>query len=184
MASCEVLIFQQELFEEELKKIGDNALQKAADVVKTGSAWSASEKDQTIEGDWDKQINLMFDDLRAWVDEYGSGIYAETGRNPYWGEYLGSGLTNPSRPGNRVVKRGRGSYESFDVTSGEIVEHEGANPSGGYLPESWQSKIAIAANPFLENLLNDAYQAFQESFNQQLNSLDMSKFIIKETIQM
>lgn len=184
MASYEALIFQQENFEEELKKIGDKALEEAAKVVKNGSRWSASEKDQAIEGDWDKQINLMFNDLRAWVDEYGSGLYVEADRNPYWGEYKGSGLTYPSRSSSgAIVRRGRGEYSTLDVTTGEIVSHNGGNPPGGHVSPSIEKGASIAANPFLQDLLNEAYQAFENSFNQQLESLDMSKFITKETIQ-
>ena len=182
MASYEALIFQQQLFEDELKKICDNALDEAADFIK-GGEWTASIDKEYSDGSWDKIIDLKFDDLRAWVAEYGAGTLAQTGRNPYWGEYLHSGLTSPMRQGGRVVKRGRGSYPSLDVESGEIVEHEGANPAGGYLPYSWQSKISVPADPFLETLLSQAFRVFEMSVDKQMESLDMSRFIFKEEIQ-
>lgn len=184
MASYEALIFQQELFEDELRKICDKALDEAAELI-MGSEWFAngSKHDSGSDGEWDKVIDLEFGDLRAWVAEYGAGTLAQTGRNPYWGEYLYSGLTSPMRQGGRVVKRGKGSHPSLDVESGEIVEHEGANSAGGYLPDSWQSKIAVPADPFLETLLSQAFRVFEMSVDRQMESLDMSRFIFKEEIQ-
>ena len=183
MASYEALIFQQQLFEEELKKICDKALDEAAEFIE-GGEWTASVDKEYSDGVWDKIIDLKFDDLRAWVAEYGAGTLAQTGRNPYWKEYLhSSGLTSPMRQGGRVVKRGRDSYPSLDVESGEIVEHEGANPVGGYIPDSWQSKIAVPADPFLESLLSQAFRVFEMSVDKQMESLDMSRFIFKEEIQ-
>ena len=182
MASYEALIFQQELFEEELKKICDKALDEAAEFIE-GGEWTASVDKEYSDGVWDKIIDLKFDDLRAWVAEYGAGTLAQTGRNPYWGEYLYSGLTSPMRQGVRVVKRGKGSHPSLDVESGEIVEHEGANSAGGYLPDSWQSKIAVPADPFLETLLSQAFRVFEMFVDKQMESLDMSRFIFKEEIQ-
>ena len=182
MASYEALIFQQELFEDELKKICDKALDEAAEFIE-GGEWTASVDKEYSDGVWDKIIDLKFDDLRAWVAEYGAGTLAQTGRNPYWGEYLYSGLTSPMRQGGRVVKRGKGSHPSLDVESGEIVEHEGANFAGGYLPDSWQSKIAVPADPFLETLLSQAFRVFEMFVDKQMESLDMSRFIFKEEIQ-
>ena len=182
MASYEALIFQQQLFEEELKKICDKALDEAAEFIE-GGEWTASVDKEYSDGVWDKIIDLKFDDLRAWVAEYGAGTLAQTGRNPYWGEYLYSGLTSPMRQGGRVVKRGKGSHPSLDVESGEVVEHEGANSAGGYLPDSWQSKIAVPADPFLETLLSQAFRVFEMSVDRQMESLDMSRFIFKEEIQ-
>lgn len=182
MASYEALIFQQDLFEEELKKICDKALDEAAEFIE-GGEWTASIDKEYSDGAWDKIIDLKFDDLRAWVAEYGAGTLAQTGRNPYWGEYLYSGLTSPMRQGGRVVKRGKGSHPSLDVESGEIVEHEGANFAGGYLPDSWQSKIAVPADPFLETLLSQAFRVFEMFVDKQMESLDMSRFIFKEEIQ-
>ena len=183
MASYEALIFQQQLFEEELKKICDKALDEAAEFIE-GGEWTASVDKEYSDGVWDKIIDLKFDDLRAWVAEYGAGTLAQTGRNPYWKEYLhSSGLTSPMRQGGRVVKRGRDSYPSLDVESGEIVEHEGQNPAGGYLPDSWQSKIAVPADQFLETLLSQAFRVFEMFVDKQMESLDMSRFIFKEEIQ-
>ena len=182
MASYEALIFQQQLFEDELKKICDKALDEAAEFIE-GGEWTASVDKEYSDGVWDKIIDLKFDDLRAWVAEYGAGTLAQTDRNPYWEKYLSSGLTSPTRQGGRVVKRGRGSYPTLDVESGEIVEHEGANFAGGYLPDSWQSKIAVPADPFLETLLSQAFRVFEMSVDRQMESLDMSRFIFKEEIQ-
>ena len=182
MASYEALIFQQQLFEEELKKICDKALDEAAEFIE-GGEWTASVDKEYSDGVWDKIIDLKFDDLRAWVAEYGAGTLAQTGRNPYWEKYLSSGLTSPTRQGGRVVKRGRGSYPTLDVESGEIVEHEGQNPDGGYISDSWQSKIAVPADPFLESLLSQAFRVFEMFFDKQMESLDMSRFIFKEEIQ-
>ena len=183
MASYEALIFQQQLFEDELRKICDKALDEAAEFIE-GGEWTASVDKEYSDGVWDKIIDLKFDDLRAWVAEYGAGTLAQTGRNPYWKEYLhSSGLTSPMRQGGRVVKRGKGSHPSLDVESGEIVEHEGANSVGGYLPDSWQSKIAVPADPFLETLLSQAFRVFEMSVDKQMESLDMSRFIFKEEIQ-
>ena len=182
MASYEALIFQQDLFEDELRKICDKALDEAAEFIE-GGEWTASVDKEYSDGVWDKIIDLKFDDLRAWVAEYGAGTLAQTGRNPYWEKYLSSGLTSPTRQGGRVVKRGRGSYSSLDVESGEIVEHEGANSVGGYIPDSWQSKIAVPADPFLESLLSQAFRVFEMFFDKQMESLDMSRFIFKEEIQ-
>lgn len=182
MASYEALIFQQELFEDEMKKICDKALDEAAEFIE-GGEWTASIDKEYSDGAWDKIIDLKFDDLRAWVAEYGAGTLAQTDRNPYWKKYLSSGLTSPTRQGGRVVKRGRGSYHTLDVESGEIVEHEGANSAGGYLPDSWQSKIAVPADQFLETLLSQAFRVFEMSVDRQMESLDMSRFIFKEEIQ-
>lgn len=188
MASYEALIFQQQLFEEELKKICDKALDEAAELI-MGSEWFAngSKHDSGSDGEWDKVIDLEFGDLRAWVAEYGSGIYAQTGRNPYWGEYLYSGLTSPTRQsggfGSRAVRRGSGLHPSLDIESGEIVEHEGKNPTGGYLPDSWQEKLSVPADEFLETLLSQAFRVFEMSVDRQMESLDMSRFIFKEEIQ-
>lgn len=184
MASYEAVIFQQELFEDELRKVGDNALDDAAEFI-MNSEWFAngSKHDSGSDGDWDKVIDLEFGDLRAWVAEYGSGKYAQTDRNPYWGEYLYSGLTSPMRQGSRAVRRGKGSHSSLDIESGEIVEHEGKDPPGGYLPNSWQDKFSVPADPFLEDLLDQAFRIFEDSFERQLENLDMSQFFKKEEIQ-
>ena len=185
MASYEAIIFQKELFEDELKKIGDNAFDDAAEFIMNGE-WEASEiSDGDKEGIWDKVIDLKFDDLRAWVAEYGAGRHMRTD-NPYLGEYLRSGLTYPLRPSEgTVVKRGgwRVPYESLDIETGEIVMHLSSNPPGKPLPQSFQDKVDTVPEPFLENLLDQAFRIFKDSFERQLDALDMSQFFGKEEIQ-
>lgn len=186
MASYEAVIFQQELFEDELRKIGDNALDDAAEFI-ANSEWKAS-KDGNGEMDsaWDKIVNLKFDDLRAWVAEYGAGKHANIACNPYWGEYITSGLTYPGRPSDgTVVKRGgwRIPYKSLDIDTGEIVEHKSSNPPGKPLPRSFQDKVDTVPDPFLEDLLDQAFRIFEDSFERQFENLDMSQFFMKEEIQ-
>lgn len=184
MASYEALIFQQELFEDELRKICDKALDEAAEFIE-GGEWTASIDKEYSDGAWDKIIDLKFDDLRAWVAEYGAGKHLRTD-NPYWGDYLGSGLTYPQRPSDgTVVKRGgwKKEYNSLDIDTGEIVTHYSSNPAGKPLPRSFQDKVDTVPDPFLETLLSQAFRVFEMSVDRQMESLDMSRFIFKEEIQ-
>lgn len=183
MASYDALIFQQELFDDEVKKICDKALDDAAEFIMNGE-WKASKVKEGADGQWDKAIDLQFDDLRVWVAEYGAGRYADTKRNPYWGDYLASGLTSAQRSsGGRVVKRGNTEYSTFDIESGEIVLRTGGKPAGGYIPDGFQEHIDTVPDPFLEDLLDQAFRVFEDSFDRQFGQLDMSRFIFKEERQ-
>lgn len=182
MASYEAITFQPELFKQEMFKLYDKALDEAVEYVEKNFKPDGGRKTSESSTGTGKEIEVSANSLRAWVLEYGAGIEADTGRNPYWGEYLGSGLTSRSRTSGRVVKRGRGSYTTFNTDTGEITSHEGQSPQGGYLPQGWQEQVARTPEPFLQQMLEQAYRVFENRANSLLKSVDPERIFSKSTI--
>lgn len=182
MASYEAITFQPELFKQEMFKLYDKALDEAVEYVEKNFKPDGGTKGTEISSGTGKEVEVSANSLKAWVLEYGSGIYADIGRNPYWSEYLGSGLTGRKRPGGYVYKRGSGSYTTLDVDSGELITREGGSPQGGYLPQSFQQSAARVAQPFLQKMLEEAYQRFESKSNSLAKSVDPERFFSKSTI--
>lgn len=173
----DILVFDQSALKTQLDGISKKALEAAIDSIGRHPDFQAS--------DYYSIGNNMYEvvsgDLLAWVKEYGSGDDAQVSRNPYWGEYLHSGLTSPARSGPMAVRRGRGAHQSLNVDTGEIVTHEGANPVGGYLPTGFRAQFTKPAQPFLKEMFKEAYEEFKRVFNQECETIDINTFIRKET---
>lgn len=182
MATYEALVFQPELYKQELFKVYDKALDEAVNYIERNFKPDGGTETARYKSGTGAESTITANSLRAWVVEYGAGIEADTGRNPYWGEYLGSGLTSRSRAGGRVVKRGRGSYQTFDTDSGLLTSHEGQNPQGGYLPQGWQEQVARTPQPFLQEMLEQAYKEFESKANSLSKSVNPEKFFTKSII--
>lgn len=182
MASYEAITFQPELFKQEMFKLYDKALDEAVEYVEKNFKPDGGRKTSESSTGTGKEIEISANSLRAWVLEYGSGLEADIGRNPYWGEYLASGLTGTKRPGGRVYRRGNKEYQSFDVDTGEEVSEVGENPVGGFLPDSFSEKITRSPQPFLQQMLEQAYRVFENRANSLSKSVDPERFFSKSTI--
>lgn len=173
----DILVFDQSAFKTQLDAVCKKALESAIKSIMQHPNFQGSDYYSIGEN----MYEVVSGDLLAWVKEYGSGDNAQVARNPYWGEYLHSGLTSPTRAGPFAEKRGKGSYQSLDVDSGEIVTHEGMNPRGGYLPTRYRATFSKPAQPFLKQMFNEAYEEFKRTFNKECDTIDPNTFIRKET---
>lgn len=183
MATYDVLVFQEEAFREEVKRICDEALDKAVEICKSDSSFQG-ESSRTISNSASgKEVEVESGTLKAWVLEYGAGLDMDTS-NPYLGEYFASGLTSGLRSTPYVVRRGSGSYQTLNVETGELVTHQGGNPEGRRLPDWWHSEKGInqKPQPFMQKLLEKTFQTFMEIFDNRYNSIDIDRFYIIQSV--
>ena len=184
MASYESLTFQLDLFKQELFNAYDSALNEAVDYVVRNfkpDGGSKTGEFPLVDG---KQVTVSANSLRAWVIEYGAGLEADISRNPYWDEYVRSGFTSPRRTSGRIVRRGKGEYTTFDTKTGEFIQREGGNPDGGYLPDSFQKNVSEKPEPFVQEMLQQAYSIFETRAYSLSQSINPEKFFIKSTINL
>lgn len=184
MASYESLTFQMADFKEELFSIYDIALDEAVNYVIHNFKPEGGSKTKDDPSDIGREVQVSANSLMAWVLEYGSGFYADIHRNPYWDDYLHSGLTSSKRAANRFVKRGKRTYQTLDLESGEIVTREGANPEGGYIPDRIQLDATRKPEPFLQDMLKQAYDIFESRAYSLSQSINPEKFFIKSVINL
>lgn len=184
MASYESLTFDMAGFKEELFKVYDIALDEAVDYVvhnfKPDGGTKAGEF-VFVDG---KQVTVSANSLRAWVIEYGAGLEADIDRNPYWDEYVRSGFTSSRRTSGRIVRRGKGEYTTFDTKTGEFIQREGGNPEGGYLPDSFQKNVSEKPEPFVQEMLQQAYNIFADKAYSLSQSINPEKFFRKSSINL
>lgn len=179
MASYDMLVFSQEVFKDEIFKIYDEALNEAVKVIQSNEWFRGTipvQKD--VEG-YDSYTEVVANDLKAWIVEYGQGEEAEYERNPYWEEYVNSGYTSEYRNNGTVLKRGAKPYKSIDFEHNRIIEHDhGSMPEGTRVSNALQRRLAIEPHPFLQKLLASAYESFNRSVEEQMATFDISKCFI------
>lgn len=183
MATYDVLIFQEEAFREEVKRICDEALDKAVEICKSDSSFQGESSRIISNSASGKEVEVESGTLKAWVLEYGAGKYMDTS-NPYLGEYLYSGLTARGRPIPNVARRGKGPHMSLNVETGELVTQQGGDPEGMKLPDWWAEEHGInqKAQPFMQKLLEKCFQTFVEIFDSRYNSIDIDRFYIIQSV--
>lgn len=182
MATYDVLVFQEERFREEVMRICDEALDKAIEICKNDPNFQGKDSKIKPYGNG-KEATIYSGSLKAWVLEYGAGDDMRMD-NPYLREYLYSGLTSRDRPLPTVARRGKGPHSSLNVETGELVTHQGGDPEGRKLPSWWNKEHNInqKPQPFLQELLQKAYQTFLEIFDSRYNSINIDNFYEKTTI--
>lgn len=120
-------------------------------------------------------------DFKAWLLEYGSGIYREDERNPYIEEYKHSLLYNPYRKTNAIARRGSDEYTQLDYANGNgTVTQTGTEPAGEELPEWMQKKFSTKADPFVDKLLKQTFILFKTDAYLAINRMNsrMNEFIV------
>lgn len=182
MASYESLSFQLDLFKQELFAIYDSALNEAVEYVEKNFKPDGGSKTKDVMTDYGREVQVSANSLMAWVLEYGAGMEADIERNPYWSEYLHSGLTSSRRTGGRFVKRGNREYQTLDVNTGEIITRQGGNPEGGYIPDTFQDNVSREPEPFLQEMLQQAYSIFEDRAYSLSQNIDPNKFFIKSIV--
>ena len=185
MASYEALTFSPSVFHEKVLAMCDRALEDAVLVI-LGNEYFYNGTIQMLsdyEG-FDGYAEVTAGDLKAWIVEYGQGAKAEFWRNPYWEDYVrNSGLTNRWRLTDpRVRNRGAGSRQTVNFDENSIRTFTGKNPEGRLLDEETQDEYSVEAEPFLQELLQEAYQAFEGSLSSQMQSFDISSCFVKSQI--
>lgn len=185
MASYTRIVFSQEVFNSEMRKICDEALNDAVKVIQ-GNEWFRSAIPSYIEKDgFDSYAQLEADDLKAWIVEYGQGASAEFWRNPYWEDYVrNSGLTNRWRLTDpRIRNRGYSAtgHKTVNFDNNTIDTIRGADPEGRLLDDDDQDAYSVEAEPFLQDLLEDALQVFISSFNSRIQSFNYYNCFISTT---
>lgn len=189
MVSYDLLVFSQDLFKDKVINIYDKALDKAVEVIKSNEYFANGtvniiEIFSTSSG-YDKYVEVTATDIKAWIVEYGQGKAADTTRNPYWEEYVESGLTSPDRTDGTVLRRGADPYESIDFKKGKLREHaRGSEPAGTSVSNRLQNELSIAPTPFLQSLLEQAYKVFQKNVDSAMSNFDISTCYITSQINL
>lgn len=100
--------------------------------------------------------------FKAWILEYGSGIYTDEQRNPYFEEYKNSILYEDARGNykNKIVGRGD-KYTQLDYDDGKTVrEYDGYMAKGVVLDDYYQEQWSEKPKPFLQNLIKECWENF------------------------
>ena len=184
MASYEALTFSPSVFQDKMLAMCDKALLEAVGAIMSNEYFynGTLRVVNDYEG-FDGHVTVTAGDLKAWIVEYGQGEAADTVRNPYWKDYVQSGYTHRSRQNGTVLRRGAGSYESINFEKNTIVQHDsGSEPSGTPVSNALQRALSREPKPFLQELLQEAFRAFESSFNSQLQSFDISSCFVKSQI--
>lgn len=171
MATYDRLVFSQEVFKDEMNKLCDEALNEAVKEIQTNEwFYGTTPVYKDMEG-YDSYIEVYANHLKAWIVEYGLGSEMRTD-NPYLEEYKNSKYYSPLRKryaDNSVVFRGKGKYEQLDYEKGHgTVTREGAEPAGERM------LMSIPPDPFLEDLMSEAWQVFERTFNSMVASFDFN----------
>lgn len=172
MAKYTVLEFNREVFLQELQDKLTNALDKAIDIAFVHEYFN---------GDKEKSINflqsewhLTFSDLRAWVLEFGKGIYIDTD-NPYLLDYINSDLWARGRTSGGMVLRGRQPYKQIDYEDGQMKTFIGANPQGKMLNENWQEQHSEKPKPFIDDLFDKVWETFLPLADKAIQEMEDNK---------
>lgn len=188
MASYESLSFQLDLFKQELFAIYDSALNEAVEYVERNFKPDGGTRGTPLYTENGKEITVQANSLMAWVLEYGAGIKADTQRNPYWDEYLKSGLTSARRRSGRIVQRS-GVYQTLNLDdNGTIITRRSGGREGSYIPDTGdeyqvtQEKVARDPEPFLQDMLQQAYAIFEEKAYSLSQNINPNKFFIKSMV--
>ena len=186
MATYTRIVFSEQAFNNEILRICDQALDDAIGHILGNEWFQGSTPQQADSNGMESYFIIPANSLKAWIVEYGQGRGAETDRNPYWDDYLKSGLTHENRPSDgTVLKRGSDDYYSVDFTHGEIRHYDrGAEPSGDPVNQGLQKASTRKAEPFLQDLLREAFRVFEASFENYIKNFNMQKCFIttQETV--
>ena len=186
MATYTRLVFSEQAFHDEVMRIGDQALDDAVAHILGNEWFKGSTPNQASRDGMETYFEIPANDLKAWVAEYGRGRGAETERNPYWKQYLQSGLTHKDRPSDgTVLKRGLEGYDSVDFHQNKIVHYDrGGKPSGEPVNEGLQKALEKKPEPFLQDLLKEAFEVFKSSFNSNMQNFNVQRCFIttQETV--
>lgn len=178
MASYESITFQPSLFKEKMLVICDDALDEAVDVIRGNEYFANGEITYLPEhNEFDGYVEISASDLKAWLVEYGTGEFMRKD-NPYLDEYKRSPYYfNLRRYRNDdIVFRGKQKYTQLDYESGSgEVTREGSNPAGKVINKG------TPAQPFLQQLIEEAYKAFENSLYTKLSTFDISSCFYKST---
>lgn len=182
MASYEALVFsERELFYKVLEMC-DAALDDAIDVILSNEYFRNGMITVVPKDGYEMYKEVEASDLKAWVVEYGQGAEAEFWRNPYWQEYVNSGLTSRYRLTDaRIRQRGykRQGNPTVIFEENRVGSITGGNPEGRLLDDESQEAYSVKAEPFLEDLLHEAYIAFSDSFYARTSNFDITTCFVK-----
>lgn len=162
MAFYTVVAFQAEYFAERFKDSLKNchayALRETLNSLSGSPVWI----DAYIEYIDDTHAMIATDSIKAFINAFGSGKYANT-NSPFWDEYTRSDIFNKRRgTGNAVLFRNQ-PYDTYDWEndSRQIIHREGSNQSG-----VWETFPAVKGNEYEFRRALDTYQRlFFEYFN-------------------
>lgn len=119
------------------------------------------------------QIDFNSTHVRAWLMEYGSGIYLDES-NPYLDDYYSTSVYYDERRSHNNKILGRGdSYEQVDYVggSGEVRTLQGYKEEGYVFSDRQQKFLSTKPKPFLQDLLEECYKEFERIFNERQNVL-------------
>lgn len=183
MASYDRLIFSVEGFKQEMNRLIDESLDEAVNEIQRNEWFRGTAPEYMVMEGYDSYVEISANHLKAWIVEYGQGEAAETERNPYWEDYVSkSGLTNEDRKNGTVLKRGAKAYKSADFQHNKIRHHDhGSTPKSDPVSDGLQKALAVEAEPFLEELMRRAWQAFVIAFNTRMESFSLAGCIFTVT---
>lgn len=99
---------------------------------------------------------ISTDNMRAFVDEYGSGQYIDD-KNPYYEEYKHNSIYwNPWREDKKIVTRQYGQYPGFDWETGTPEE----KMSFSMVPGVRTTFRGLMPRPKVDSILKDIETAF------------------------
>ena len=180
MATYTRLVFSEQLFNDEMLKICDQALDDAVAYIKTNEWFDGSTPLQTNRDGMERYYEIPADDLKAWLVEYGTGTHMRDD-NPQLVEYKRSRYYNKyrDRVGGAIATWGDIDYVQLDYESGHgVVSRHGAKPAGKKISEGVESK------PFIQDLLKGAFDVFKTSLNNHIGNFNIQRCFIttQETI--
>lgn len=186
MATYTRLVFSEQAFHDEVMRIGDQALDDAVAHILGNEWFKGSTPNQASRDGMETYFEIPANDLKAWIIEYGQGQSADIKRNPYWKQYVESGLTHENRRDNSaVLKRGLEGYDTVDFHHNQIVHYnKGGEPSGEKVDPSLQKALDKKPKPFLQDLLKEAFEVFKSSFNSNMQNFNVQRCFItaQETV--
>lgn len=133
------------------------------------------------------EYQLFSSDLKAWLLEYGSGIYMDEERNPYIDEYKSSSLYNPYRKTNAIARRGSAEYEQLDYKKGfGTTTQTGTEPAGEELPDWLQKKFSTKPKPFIDDLLKQTFILFKTNAYIAISDMNkrLNEFIVTKEVKL
>lgn len=174
MATYNRLVFSQEVFKERMILLIDEALNEAVNEIQKNEWFRGTVPNYMVSQGYDSYVEITANHLKAWIVEYGQGQEADINRNPYWSEYVKSGLTHEGRQSNpTVLKRGSSDYWSVDFEHNKERHHpHGSEPDGTAVSNALQKALARKPEPFLDDLMQMAWQAFVNAVNTKMQSFN------------
>lgn len=181
MTTYQTFTFNREAFNRDMLEIEEKCLKCAIEYIQGNEYFVNGEVVQVPSFDgMTLAYHVYASQLKAWVVEYGQGASIDKS-NPFLSEYLRSGLTHPNRlqHDGRVLKRGSAGYNTVNFSTNKVIYRDkGGEPEGTEVGKGMQKLLDRKPEPFLEDLIKDAYKAFEEEFNFLTSNLDISRYIL------